>query len=641
MFLLKAQWALLGLKAPAFSWLVSGAILVYCMCVYLRHRRGSRYQTHAIFVAEKKLASLRDNNLTDPGNGVPRKLYDSIADVFNGLPLLRFPWQRISSSIIRRPDKSGQIRFWAGEDMARIFDEVITDSHAYKTAPAVITGIGLLATFVAILVALLDVKLANNRVQGLDLLVQGLSGKFLSSIVALACATLLVYAEKGILYPVRARINSLVFVLTSLLPRLLPAQLLSDLCIEMTEQSNTLRAFNTDLPSKLKQSIAEGAGQSLDKIVAILGDLNHFIRKNEAQRYEANNEQFTLLLKHLERSRESSPQTMGERFNDPPVDPATGQPAHIAESFANSATLLEQMSNQFSRNQDALNDLIGVVKDATTNQTAVREARDEQLAGMLNQLIGGLQRQTGESMGSMEKALAAITVDISNKVMDLSAQVAATLEKTTEKSTRNVKEALDEVGSLSSQSIHRLVQLMEVHGAGLSGAKDLTTSLYGIAKDLSVSVVGQAKTTEALQKLATEVNMGVISLSQIAKSIRETQELAVYASSSASGQIESLNDFIRSQQLVWGRIQASMVQYENVFGKVEGHATDLLTQIAHHLAGYSDTTQKHFVQLTSAADNFISQATGRLSGSIDELSEQLDELHSAVAGITRVSQAVG
>ena len=166
-------------------------------------------------------------------------------------------------------------------------------------------------------------------------------------------------------------------------------------------------------------------------------------------------------------------------------------------------------------------------------------------------------------------------------------------------------------------------------------------SLYGIAKDLSATVVGQGKTTEALQKVATEINMGVISLSQITKSIRETQELAVRVSSSASGQIESLNDFIRSQQLVWGRIQASMVQYENVFGKVEGHAKDLLTQIAQHLAGYSDITQKHFVQLTSAADNFISQATGRLSGSIDELSEQLDELQNAVAGITRVSQAVG
>ena len=628
MFLLKMQWAFLDLKAPAFSWLVCGGILVYCMCVYLRHLRGSRYQTHAISVAEKKLTSLRDNNPTVPGNGVPRKLYDSIADVFNGLPFLQPTWQRISSSIIRRLDKSGQMRFWAGEDMAGTFDEAIPDSHAYKTAPAVITGIGLLATFVAILVALLDVKLANNRVQGLDLLVQGLSGKFLSSIVALACATLLVYAEKWILYPVRARIASLVFILTGLLPRLLPAQLLSDLCTEMAEQSHAFKMFNTDLPSKLRQSIAEGTGQSLDKIAALLGDLNHSIRKNEAQRYEASNEQLAPPLKHLEHS-------------DLPANPATGQLAHIAESFASSTTLFEQMNNQFFRNQDALNDLIGLVKDATTNQAAIREARDEQFAGILNQLIDGLRRQTGESMGSMEKALAAVTVDISNKVMELSARVAATLEKTTESSNENVKEALREAGSLSSQNIHRLAQLIEARGTNPVDAEDLRMSLYGIAKDLSETVVGQSKTTEALQKVATEINMGVISLSQITKSIRETQELAVRVSSSASGQIESLNDFIRSQQLVWGRIQASMVQYENVFGKVEGHAKDLLTQIAQHLAGYSDITQKHFVQLTSAADNFISQATGRLSGSIDELSEQLDELQNAVAGITRVSQAVG
>jgi hypothetical protein len=299
------------------------------------------------------------------------------------------------------------------------------------------------------------------------------------------------------------------------------------------------------------------------------------------------------------------------------------------------------MNNQFSRNQDTLNDLTGLVRDVTTNQAAIREARDEQLTGMLNQLVGSLQRQTGESMGSMEKALAAVTVDISNKVMDLSAQVAVTLEKTTESSNKNVKEALREAGSLSSQNIHRLAKLLEAHGTDAVEAEGLKTSLYGIAKDLNASVAGQRQATEALQKLATEVNMGVISLSQIAKSIRETQELAVRVSSSASGQIESLNDFIRSQQLVWGRIQASMVQYESVFGKVEGHAKDLLTQIAQHLAGYSDITQKHFVQLTSAADNFISQATGRLSGSIDELSEQLDELQSAVAGITRVSQAVG
>ncbi len=578
MFLLKVQWALFDLKAPAFSWLVSGAIIMYCMCVYLRHLRESRHQTHAISVAEKQLTALRDSNAMNPGNAISRKLYDSIAAVFTGLPFLQPTWQRISSSIVSRPDKNGQMMFWAGEDVAGAFNEAITDSHAYKTAPAVITGVGLLATFVAILVALLDVKLANNRVQGLDLLVQGLSGKFLSSIVALGCATLLIYAEKWILYPVRARIASLASILTGLLPRLLPAQLLSDLCTEMAEQSHAFKTFNAELPSRLKQSIAEGAGQSLDRIATILGELDHSIKQNALHRYEAGNainainEQPAHPLKHPEHS--------GSAAN-----PASAQSAHTAESVTDGTALLELMAKQFSRNQDALKELIGVVKE-------------------------------------------------------LSGRVAVTLEKTTESSNKNVKEALREAGSLGTQNIHRLAELIQARGANPVDAEEIRMSLAAIAQDLSVAVAGQGRTTEALQKVATEVNAGVMSLSQIAKSIRETQELAVRASSSASGQIESLNDFIRGQQLVWGRIQASMVQYENVFGKVEGHAKDLLTQIAQHLSGYSDTTEKHFVQLTSAADTFISQATGRLSGSIDELSEQLDELQSAVAGITRISRAV-
>ncbi len=100
--------------------------------------------------------------------------------------------------------------------------------------------------------------------------------------------------------------------------------------------------------------------------------------------------------------------------------------------------------------------------------------------------------------------------------------------------------------------------------------------------------------------------------------------------SSSSGQIESLKGFAREQEEVWQRIEASMTAYETMFQTVEGHAKELLAQIARHLGGYSTVTEKHFTLLTTTADNFISQATGRLSGSIDELGEQLDELHNAV-----------
>ena len=91
----------------------------------------------------------------------------------------------------------------SSEDVEAIFnDSVATENQSYKNAPAIVTGVGLLATFVAILVALLDVQLANNRIQGLDLLIHGLSGKFLSSVVAISCAAALVFVEKSLFHPV-------------------------------------------------------------------------------------------------------------------------------------------------------------------------------------------------------------------------------------------------------------------------------------------------------------------------------------------------------------------------------------------------------------------------------------------------------
>lgn len=62
--------------------------------------------------------------------------------------------------------------------------------------PSWLTAIGLLTTFLAILLGLQGVKvLSNMEVQGIGGLVNGLSGKFFSSIVALGCAVTITIAH--------------------------------------------------------------------------------------------------------------------------------------------------------------------------------------------------------------------------------------------------------------------------------------------------------------------------------------------------------------------------------------------------------------------------------------------------------------
>jgi hypothetical protein len=81
-------------------------------------------------------------------------------------------------------------------------------------------------------------------------------------------------------------------------------------------------------------------------------------------------------------------------------------------------------------------------------------------------------------------------------------------------------------------------------------------------------------------------------------------------------------------------VRSSMVQYENIFGMVDKQAKGLLTGIGEYLHDYSETTQDHFNNLGTIANNHIADATARIAGSVDELREQLDDLQTIVAGLS-------
>ena len=83
MFLLKIQWQLFGLKAPAFSWVVSVCLIVYSIYVYGMHLMASRNRQRVLGLAEKRLVSVGAVASAQPGEGITRSFYDSIGSVFD------------------------------------------------------------------------------------------------------------------------------------------------------------------------------------------------------------------------------------------------------------------------------------------------------------------------------------------------------------------------------------------------------------------------------------------------------------------------------------------------------------------------------------------------------------------------------
>lgn len=641
MFLLKAQMEFFGLKAPAFSWFVSAGLIMFSLAIYLKYHRMCTLRRSIFKTATQQLNGLLSEEPKRTGRGMPVQLYDAIDEMFSGSPLLRTGWQNISSYIVRKTGRDGKEVIWTTKPANEIFDhESPISTHSYKTAPAIISGIGLLATFLAILVSLMDVRFMGSRIQGLDLLVQGLSGKFLSSVVALSCATFLMAVEGLLFPPVRRSFDSLVSTVTAALPQLTQAQMLSDLQDQMKRRSDRFSTFCVEFPNQIAGSFSTAADPLFKGMTAVIQHLSTIMKTEQERNRESTNDQLKDLLSNFEKSLQVSLESLAVRFNDCLSNSTREHFDEVATSLSGTGALIEQMNAQFLQNQNVLRDLINLSKNTTTDQMTIGRSQVEQLTAVVTELMVSLQEKTGESIGSIERTMSAVTTNISDKVSDITAHMAAKVQESSEASTKSAKQLLDEAGTLNSRTALHLAQLMERHSAELTKADQLRSLLESTLREFTASMSGYGRVTRDLQKLGSEVNETMASLHEVAKLVVESQEATARVSLSTADNLESARVFSLTQREAWSNIQESMVHYESLFERVEGHAKELLTQIGLHLGNYSDSTQKHFSQLTSTANNFIAEATGRLAGSVDELGEQLDELQTSVAGIVQVSKTM-
>lgn len=98
----------------------------------------------------------------------------------------------------------------------------------YHQFPSLITGGGLLLTFLAILIGLSKLHADGSHIVGIQGLINGLAGKFLTSIVGLLCANLFVLLEKSALHRLGTTQQQFVTMVDELFPRKTMEQMLEN-----------------------------------------------------------------------------------------------------------------------------------------------------------------------------------------------------------------------------------------------------------------------------------------------------------------------------------------------------------------------------------------------------------------------------
>lgn len=245
--LLRAHWNIWGLDAPKFAWLASIGLLVIPLCVLLSLFREIRRQSGILFDAADRVDKLRArtfpgarSSLNAPSdrstNGLAASAFASLSNILGGFPAFSHAWNGYASTVVVRSAKTGEEEFWASESAESSFTEQALwgarlNRPFYNSLPGVVTSVGLLFTFLAILVALLDVRIdtQTNQIAGLPLLIEGLSGKFVSSIAALLAATIFLLAEKRLAHRLSKGRLRLISSIDALMPRLSSIRVLADL----------------------------------------------------------------------------------------------------------------------------------------------------------------------------------------------------------------------------------------------------------------------------------------------------------------------------------------------------------------------------------------------------------------------------
>ncbi len=527
------------------------------------------------------------------GSGLLLSDVEVIGKQFGDHALFVRSWTQIENKLVRRRVASDD-EYWLSVPASDILQTSAVTATGlnrewYEAIPGILTGTGLLVTFIAILVALLHVRLVEHRVEGMALLIEGLSGKFVSSIAALFAATLFVMFEKQQFHSLERSISKLADAVAAIVPVLTPTHLLIELQKDMGEQSVAFRSFNADLSGRLKQSFSESMGPTLERMVTAVEDLNQLLRAAEAAKSDTISESLAGMISRLEGSLTQSLSKMGEQFTSSLSGSTMTQFSRLSESLAGAASVLEQMNTQNQATQSALTELVTFAKNSSAEQMALGRTQVEDLTNVLRSMLVQIEQATGSSVTNMGAALTALMSDLSSKVVELTEHTRDSMVNTSQASADAANSVIRNASDWTATSNEQLAALIEKHTNQLSTADRLRASLDECATRFTAAASQFNSILSKLQQVSTDAGTCTTAMSGAAKSVRDSQEGLQRIAGLSSSQVEKLSLAGREQQELLGRISQAMSLYQQTFSKVETSASALLQTLERNIVQHLGT----------------------------------------------------
>lgn len=491
---------------------------------------------------------------------VDHETFERLADRMKRASLMAHAWNEFDETVIR-DDSEEHIQVYNVKSFGEFlpkdsFLEQNLGVSFFRKIPGLITSLGLFFTFLFIIFGLSHlVPQASGKIDGVPQLINGLSAKFISSVLAILCSIAFTLIEDSVVRSLENKYQKFIDLLDNKFQRKTSEDYLRSLDKNMRELNHSMKRFSTDLAGVIKEGLQEGMRPSTDRLLVAIENLEKQKSENIAD----------TLSKLLVDFKSSLNQSTGNEF------------AALGSSVAKLAETMNASAERSAAMSSRMDGLIGALDSQISRQEETSQASVASLQEGFTTLLSSIEKNSQAQNENLNKLLS----DLVSKTAQATSGLISNVESLSERNSSIV----NSFGSLN-EGINKSV---ERYQEAVKSTKDLIQSTSDLASGLGTTINQLANIQTKIDHLFQQF----LNESSVVQNIQKENAHAV-------------------------------TQYRQIFSEVERGLGGVLGQIGENLHKYNDLTRTGLEGYLKQYDDSLSSATGKLSSTVKDLDEVLE-----------------
>jgi hypothetical protein len=555
-------------------------------------------------------------------------------------PAVKEWWLTVEGNLQRYFRSDGKERWYAATIAREAFpyEELFAgyDEASHQAVPGLLTALGLLGTFIALLMGLAHLEYTEKAVTGLKELINALSGKFLTSVLALAASVFFVIVERFICEASLEKVYvQICRQFDQTFPRIRPERILADIQLTSSQQAASLANISSDLVgqftgafrTQIVPSLADGLAQQLTaQLLPAVQKMEGALERLESQKQDSVVGEIRNLVTVLEKSITGALTDMGRQFHEQLSGSAKTEFAAAQSSLANTSQMLDQMNSQFELTRSALSELVQAATVSSSNQARASQDQAEALHQLMRGLIDELGRNASSNLQNIAGALTTVVADLTKKVEAVSESMVRSVGSAAAQSQEVANALVSKTGAWTESTGQRLQALLDSIQVRSEEFSSAAKALLDSKVVLSEVLSRNTDALRALESAARQVEGYTTALTVVGRNTDDILKRQAEAIVQSRLVFEDFKETGTQNQQILDQYRRVVEQAKSVFDGLDREVEKVLTAVNNGMKEYVQTAENNFGVIVKHSNDYFPEISRTLKSQTEQLERQLEEL---------------